>query len=100
MAEPLKSAYELAMERLRAKDGGGDASSPELTAGQREKIATARAEAKKELDVLVFLHKGAVEKAAGKGDAETLPRLEADFQRDKARIEERCEERVRAIRGR
>jgi hypothetical protein len=97
MADHLKSAYELAMERLRARDGG-DASAS-LTPGQREAIATARAEAKAELDVLEFLHRGAVEKATGKGDAEALLRLEADFQRDRARLEERCEARVREIRG-
>jgi hypothetical protein len=56
--EPLKSAYELAMERLKAKDReDGIVEEKPLTAPQKERIAELRLEAKAKLAELEILHR-------------------------------------------
>ena len=93
----LKSAYELAMERLRAREGTVDGA--ELTEEQKAQIAAARAEFKARIDELEFLHRGRLAKAAEGGDANATAKLQNEFEREKARLEEQRDERIRKIRG-
>ena len=97
MEERLKSAYELAMERLKAKEGGGDEA--QLSAGQRERISALRAEFRTRRDELLFLHKTATAKALEAQDEGRLRNLEADHEREMAKLADEEEKAVRAVRG-
>ncbi len=92
----LKSAYELAMERLGARDDTAGAS---LTDEQKTRIATIRNEFKARLDEAEFLHQNAVKKAAAAGTPEKILDLEADYGRERARLEEERDRRIQEVRG-
>jgi hypothetical protein len=95
--EPLKSAYELAMERLRAEDreAGIEETKP-LTDEQKEEIARLRQEAKAKLAELEILHRDAVTAAAS--DAEKLREVEEQHRIDRERVESRLESAVARVR--
>ncbi len=98
---PLKSAYELAMERLKARDReeGVEESKP-LTRAQKDEIARLRREAEAKLAEMEILHRKDLE-AAG-ADPEKVADLEEKHRKDRARVESRLESavaRVRAGRG-
>ncbi len=95
---PLKSAYELAMERLRAKDRSeGVAEEKPLTDAQKREIARLRQEAKAKLAELEILHRKNL--AAAGGDPAEIAKTEENYRRDRARIEDRMESRIREVRG-
>jgi hypothetical protein len=95
--EPLKSAYELAMERLRAEDREAGVEEPKpLTDDQKEEIARLRQEAKAKLAELEILHRDAVT-AAGE-DAEKLLKVEEQHRIDRERVESRLESAVARVR--
>ncbi len=90
----MKSAYELAMERLQQQ-----APTSKLTAAQKEKIS--------ELDVLykakraekeLFL-KGELAKAQATGDAETYEQVSQQLVRELKRLEDDCEEKKAKVRA-
>lgn len=87
---PLKSAYELAMERLRAKDReeGVEESKP-LTSAQKKRIAELRGEAQAKLAELEILHKKSLAGAAD--DPEAIRKLEENYRVDRGRAESRLE---------
>ena len=93
--EPLKSAYELAMERLRAKDrdSGVEESRP-LTDDQKAEIARLRQEAKAKLAELEILHRK--ELAAAQDPAKRLE-AEEKYRIDRGRVEDRLESAVARI---
>ena len=95
--EPLKSAYELAMERLRAEDreAGVEESKP-LTDEQKQEIARLRKEAKAKLAELEILHRDAV--AAAVDDPEKLQKVEEQHRVDRERVESRLESAVARVR--
>lgn len=95
--KPLKSAYELAMERLRAKDRreGVEADRP-LTGAQKEEIASLRREAKAKLAELEILHKKNL--AGARGDPAEIQKLEEAYRTDRARIEDRLETKIAKVR--
>ena len=95
--KPLKSAYELAMERLRAEDREAGVEEPKpLTDGQKKEIARLRQEAKAKLAELEILHRDAVT-AAG-DDAEKLLKVEEQHRIDRERVESRLESAVARVR--
>lgn len=96
--KPLKSAYELAMARLRAKDReeGVEEAKP-LTDAQKEAIAEARAEAKAKLAEMEILHRKNL--AAAAADPAEAANVEENYQRDRARVENRLQDKIRKIRG-
>jgi hypothetical protein len=96
--KPLKSAYELAMERLRAKDRSeGVKDAKPLSDAQKEAIAEARSEAKAKLAELEILHRKNL--AGTGGDPVEVAKIEEHYQRDRARIEDRLESKIAKIRG-
>jgi hypothetical protein len=98
--DSLKSAYELAMERLRAQDreDGIEEDRP-LSKEQKQEIARIRQEAKAKLAELEILHEDAVT-AAG-GDPEKLQKVEETYRIDRERVESRMESAIaRVKRGR
>jgi hypothetical protein len=96
--KPLMSAYELAMARLRAKDAeeGVEEATP-LTGAQKEAIAEARQEAKAKLAELEILHRKNL--AGAGGDPAEFAKIEENYQRDRARVEDRLQDKIRKIRG-
>ena len=97
--EPLKSAYELAMERLRAKDreAGVEETGP-LTEAQKQEIARLRQEAQAKLAELEILHRKAL--AGYRPDPakpDGLGTLEERYRTDRARVESRLESAIAKV---
>jgi len=97
--EKLKSAYELAMERLRAEDreAGIEQAAP-LTAAQKKKIAELRRNARAKLAELEILHRKNVE--TEQGDPERLRQLEEHHEIDRRRVASALEENLARVRQR
>ena len=95
--EPLKSAYELAMERLKAKDReDGIVEEKPLTAQQKERIAELRLEAKAKLAELEILHRKNL--AATGGDPGAVMKIEENYATDRGRIESRLDSAIAKLR--
>jgi len=94
---PLKSAYELAMERLRKKDReeGLEPSEP-LDESQKMRIAELRREAKAKLAEMEILHRK--DAAAAGGEPERLRDLEEKYRIDRSRVESRLESEITKVR--
>lgn len=95
--KPLKSAYELAMDRLRAKDReeGVEETGP-LTDEQKEEIARLRQEAKAKLAEMEILHRKNLEKAAS--DLDEIRKVEEAYRIDRGRVESRLESAIAKVR--
>jgi Skp family chaperone for outer membrane proteins len=96
MTDGLKSSFELAMERLRARE---EASAAPLSTGQKETIARIRAEFRAQRAELEVLHRTAVDQAAAREDQDKLRQLADEFERESAALQEREEAAVRGARG-
>jgi hypothetical protein len=95
--KPLKSAYELAMERLRARDreeGRGEAGP--LTDEQKEEIARLRGEARSKLAELEILHRKNV--AEARDDPKKLAEVEEHYRTDRRRVESALESKIARVR--
>lgn len=95
MGDELKSAYELAMARLRARDR--DERTP-LTEEQRRRIAEIRAEfqaRRAEASIMADARKAA---ALAAGDDVRLEQVENEYRREVARLGAEEEARVEALR--
>jgi hypothetical protein len=97
MSDELKSAYEIAMEKLRARGGDGPDEAA-LTDEQKEQIAAVRAEFRARRAETQILHGEALQAARASGDPERLGQLEEEHSRDLQRLADREEEQVAAIR--
>ena len=86
-----KSAYELAMERLRNKDVEQGIEERSLTEEQKAAIAEAQRTCRAKLAELEIMHKS---KVAGIQDAEALEALQRNYRRD---VERATGDRDRAI---
>jgi len=95
-SEPLKSAYELAMERLKAKDrdDGVEESGP-LTSAQKSRIAEVRQEAQAKLAELEILHKKNL--AGTRGDPDEVKKIEEHYRTDRSRVESRLESAIARV---
>jgi hypothetical protein len=97
--KPLKSAVELAMDKLRERDrDSGDAEHKPLTPAQKKRIAQLRQNAKAKLAEIEILHRGKLAGAAG--DPAELEKIEERYGIDRRRVESRLESDLgRARRG-
>jgi len=95
--KPLKSAFELAMDRLKAKDAadGVKADKP-LTKAQKERIAEIRTTAKAKLAELEILHR---KNLAGTDDPAVGAKIEENYAIDRGRVESRREAEIEKVRG-
>jgi hypothetical protein len=94
--KPLKSAFELAMERLNAKDREEGVEAPAaLTKAQKEKIAELRAEAQAKLAEIEILHRKSVAAAA---DPAAVVKLEENYAIDRGRVESRRDDAIARVR--
>ncbi|MCZ6600370.1 MAG: hypothetical protein O7F11_08095 [Acidobacteria bacterium] len=97
MADKLKSAYELAMERLNRKDAEkGEGAPAALSAAQKKKIAAVRKEYEAKLAEREILYHAAQQEAAG--DPDKLARASDDYRRDRDFVVSQREARLTAIR--
>ena len=96
--DPLKSAYELAMEKLRARDGDAEEVAS-LTDGQRERIAEIRQEFKAKQAEIEIGYREEIVKARQAGEMGRAAELEQEYQNEKQRLADREEEQVRQVRG-
>ncbi|GAB4375876.1 MAG: hypothetical protein Kow0062_15440 [Acidobacteriota bacterium] len=97
MSEELKSAWELALEKLRAR---GQADETPLTERQKQAIAEVRRTFRNRRAEAKVLHEQAVRKALEKGDPEKLALLREEHERELARLDELEQEKVNEIRER
>ncbi len=95
--EAPKSAYELAMERLRKQDAETGAQERPLTDEQRDAIAEARRVAKAKVAEREILHQSAVR---GVVDPESRDALDQQYRRDRDRIQSDLDRKIAEIRSR
>ena len=93
--KPLKSAFELAMDRLKAKDlaDGVEETTP-LSKAQKSRIAELRSEAQAKLAELEILHRKNV---AGTSDPAALVKLEENYAIDRSRAESRRDAEIAKV---
>ncbi len=98
MGDELKSAYELAMERLQARDPENADSAP-LSAEQKRQIAEVRQRYRTRLAELDVMRKAGESKVSERGDAEKLGKLEEEYEVEKKALEQAMENEVQAIKN-
>ena len=89
----MKSAYELAMERL-----GKASPTVKLTDGQKKEIAELESKCIAKIAERELLLKGEIVKAIEKGDAEALQQLERQLLSDRKSLRADCEEKKEKVR--
>lgn len=94
-ATGMKSAYELALERLE-KQGIDRPREENLTAEAREKMAEARRKAEAKLAELEILHKNRLKTVM---DPVKRQEEEEEYVRERRRIEEERDRRIEELRG-
>ncbi len=94
---PLKSAFELAMERLKARDREEGVEEKPLSEDQKEKIAGLRQEAKAKLAELEILHRKNLLQTGH--DPAKLAELERNYQADRERVGDRLESAIARARS-
>jgi hypothetical protein len=96
MGDKLKSAYELALEKLARKEKE-PAASKSLTFEQKRRIAAIRQECQAKRAEREILFQS--ERRAARGDADQIARIEEAYRRDRERMVAREEERIREVRN-
>jgi hypothetical protein len=91
-----KSAFELAMERLRRQDETAGVSEPPLTEEQKQAIAEARNVCEAKVAELKILHQSTL---ATTWDPEARAKLEEEHRRDLERVTGDRDRKIRDIRG-
>jgi hypothetical protein len=90
----MKSAYELAMERL-----GKASPTVKLTDVQKKEIAELESKCTAKIAERELLLKGEIVKAIDKGDAEALQQLEKQLLGDRKSLRADCEEKKEKVRN-
>lgn len=93
--ESPKSAYEVAMARLKQQDADAGTADTPLTAAQRAEIAEVRqvyAARRAQAEIMLTASRAAAP------DVETLARLNDEFRRDTDRMARELDEKIAAIR--
>ncbi len=91
-----KSAYELALERLRRKDREAGIEEHPLTDAQRERIAELRRVYDARLAEREILHQGELRKAR---DLEQRDQLEEQYRRERERLVAERDRKIEELRG-
>ena len=95
MGDKLKSAYELAMERLDRKDAGKGGAPAALSAAQKKKIAEIRKAYGAKLAEREILYHS--EQQAAADDPEKLARAADEYRRDHDFLASQREARITAV---
>ena len=97
--EPLKSALEVAMERLREKDRLEGSDAPRaLNDEQKKAITEVRVRYEARIAETKILQADSIRKAVERGDAEAHAQLEEDHVRELAGLGLKRDEEIEAIR--
>ncbi len=91
----MKSAYELALERLESQ-GIERPREEALSSAEREQVAEARRKAEAKIAELEILHK---DRLTGMADPAKREEEEQDFRRERQRAEDQRDRRIERIRG-
>jgi hypothetical protein len=91
-----KSAYELALERLRRKDREAGVEERPVTEEQRARIAELRNVYEAKLAEREILHQSAVRRAGY--DPEAIEKLEQEYRRDRERIGDERDRKIEQAR--
>ncbi len=91
-----KSAYEIAMERLKEKDREEGIEERPLTDAQKAEIAEARSQYEARVAEREILHRSSLRKTADPAERETL---EQHYLRDRERLASDRDQKIRKIRG-
>lgn len=94
-SKPLKSAVELALERLRQKDADAGIEAQPLTDRQRTAIAEVRNFYEAKLAEIEVLHRSKLRATLDPGEREGL---EADYRRDRERIASERDHKIEKLR--
>lgn len=92
-----KSAYELAMERLRKKDAEQGIVERPLTEEQKQEIAEVRSTYEARLAQAEVMHRDALNKAR---DAEAIAAIEQDYRREREQLTSERDSKIEKIRAR
>jgi len=96
----LKSAYELALERLKDRDRTeGVAPRKSLTAAQKREIAELRQKATAKLAELEILLRDRRAAAISAGDAAALAKVDEHHAIDRRRVQDELESAIARVRG-
>jgi hypothetical protein len=95
-ASGMKSAYELALERME-KQGIDRPREENLTAEDREKMAEARNKAEAKLAEMEILHKNSLKSVL---DPAKRQEQEEEYVRERRRVEEERDRKIEGLRGR
>ncbi|MFZ9931692.1 MAG: hypothetical protein ACO3J2_00295 [Chthoniobacterales bacterium] len=90
----MKSAYELAMERLAAAQPAVN-----LSDNQKQRIAAVEAKCRADTAAKELLLRGEMEKAGAQGDTDTLAQLQRQLADETRRFEEKRDREKEAIRA-
>jgi len=96
----MKTAYELAMEKLRKKDAESGESRATLDEDQKREIAEIRKVYSARLAEREILFQADLRKARATRDPEVVKTVEEAYRKDRSRIEEDQESKIRAVRSR
>ena len=96
-ARPLKSAVELAMERLRQKDADAGVESRPLTDRQKADIAEVRNFYEAKIAEIEVLHRSKLRAVIDPAERETL---EQEYRRDRERLASERESKIEKLRRR
>lgn len=91
-----KSAYEIAMERLRKKDKESGEKEPSITKAQRSALSEIRKTYEAKLAEREILHKADLRKAK---DAESHAALEEAYRHDRQRLVAERDSKLEAVRS-
>lgn len=95
MSEKLKSAYELAMERLQKQDKASGVEHRSLSDAQKKRIAEIRRKGEADLAELEVMRDQRL--AAAEGDPVKLQEVAEHLEIDRKRIDERIEREVAEV---
>ena len=93
--EAPKSAYELAMARLRQKDKDEGVAEREVTAEQKAKIAEVRSFYEAKLAEGEILHRATLRRTA---DPEAAAQLDQEYRRDRERLASERDTKIEKVR--
>lgn len=94
--EEPKSAYELALERLKKKDRDEGVQERPVTDDQRARIAEIRKVYEAKLAEREILHQSAVRRTGG--EPEAVAQLEEEYRRDRERIGSERDRKIDGVR--
>ncbi len=99
MDDGPKSAYEIALEKLKERDRErGEQSPARLSDAQKARIAEIRRTYEARLAEREILFGSERAKAAASGEAEAIEKVEQAYARERKRIEERRDREIGAVR--